>query len=89
VTNFAKNEELTSDIKNQVRDEFVTEDQLSLLWALQIDDYTDSTGKARLAYIRLIKNAKFVNQYLFRKELKTTTRGEDIFEVVNENILFL
>ena len=46
------------------------------------------TGKAHLAaFIRFVKNGSFVNQYLFCKELKTTTRGEDIFALVDENIL--
>jgi len=31
---------------------------------------------------------KFVSRCLFRRELKTKTTGEDILELVNENILF-
>ena len=50
---------------------------------------TYSTGKAHLlAYIQFIKNAQFVKQCLLCKDFKTTTRGKDLFELVNENILF-
>jgi len=89
-------EKLSSDIKDQVREYFDTEDQLSLLWALQVDgatdsrvEFADSTGKTHLlAYTQFIKNAKYANQCLFCKELKTLSREEDIFELVNEHILF-
>ena len=40
-----------------------------------------------LAFIRFVKNEKFLNEFLFCKYLKNTTRGEDIFKLVNENIL--
>ena len=36
-----------------------------------------------------MKNGSFVNQCLFCKELKSITRGEDIFALVDENILLL
>ena len=56
----------------------------------QVDESSDSTGKAHLfAFIRFVKNRSFVNQCLFCKELKTTTRGEDIFGLIDENNLLL
>ena len=49
---------------------------------------TDRTGKAHLlAFIRFIKDAKFVNEYLFCKEMTSTVRGEDIIELINKNVL--
>ena len=41
----------------------------------------------QLALIRFKKDAKCVNEYLFCKDMKTTTTGKDIFKLVNENIL--
>ena len=86
-------EDLSSDINDQIREHFDVQgqdDELSQLWALQVDESTDSTGKAHLlAFIRFVKNGSFVNQCLFCKELKTTARGEDIFTLVDENILLL
>ena len=61
---------------------------MSLLWSLQVDESTDISSKAQLlAFIRFIKDGKCVSEYLFCKELQTTIKGEDIFNVVNENIL--
>ena len=66
----------------------MTENELSGLWALQVDESTDRTGKAHpLAFIRLIKDLKLVNELLFCKELDSTTTGENVFELVNENVL--
>ena len=76
-------EDLSSNIMNQFREHFDVQgrdDELSQLWALQVDDSTDSTRKAHLfSFIRFVKNESFVNQCLFCKELKTTTRGEEIY----------
>ncbi|XP_076820931.1 protein FAM200C-like [Clavelina lepadiformis] len=82
-------EELSSDLKDQVRERFVaTDNELSVLWSLQVDESTDRTGKSHLlAFIRFINNKTLVNQCLFCKELKGTTKGEDIFKLVDENIL--
>ena len=64
------------------------DDEMFLLCSLQVDDSTDISGKTQLlAFIGFIKNEKFVSEYLFFKDLQTTTKGEDIFNVVNENIL--
>ena len=59
-----------------------------ILWSLQVDESTDICGKAQLlAFIRFIKNDKFINEFLFCDELKTTTKGEDIFDMVNKNVM--
>ena len=82
-------EDLSSDLKDQIREHFETpEDNSLLLWSIQVDESTDVSGKAQLlAFIRFIKNGIFVNEFLFCKDLKSTTKGEDIFKLVNENIL--
>ena len=81
--------DLSTDLKNQIRRHFiVTENELSGLWALQVDESTNRTGRAHLlAFIRFIKDVRLVNELLFCKELATTTTGENIFKLVNENVL--
>lgn len=82
-------EDISSDLKLQVFEHFErASDEVMLMWSLQVDESTDISGKAQLlAFIRFIKAGKFVNEFLFCKDLKGTTKGEDIFEMVNENIL--
>lgn len=82
-------EDLSSDLKDQICEHFeAPDDEMSLLWSLQVDESTDISSKAQLlAFIRFIKDGKCVSEYLFCKELQTTIKGEDIFNVVNENIL--
>ena len=64
------------------------DDEVSPLWSLQVDESTGISGKAQLlAFVLFIKNEKCVSEYLFCKDLKTTTKGEVIFNVANENIL--
>jgi len=79
-------EDLSSDLQDQIRENFKTpEDER---WALQVDECTDISGKAQLlAFIRFIKDGKLVNEFFFCKDLKSTTTGGDIFELVNENVL--
>ena len=88
-----KIEDLSSDINDQICkhfDEQGQDDELPQLWALHVDEFTDSTEKAHLfAFIRFVKNRSFANQCLFCKELKTTTIGKDIFALVDKNILLL
>ena len=83
-------EDLSTDLKNQIREHFiVTENELSGLGALQVDESTNRTGKAHLlAFIRFVQDLRLVNKLLLCKELVTTTTGENTFELVNENVLF-
>ena len=61
---------------------------MPMLWYLQVDESTDISSKALLlAFIRFIKDEKYVSENLFCKDLQTTTKSEDIFNVVNESIL--
>ena len=65
-------EDLFSDINDQIREHFDVQgqdDELPQLWTLQVDESTDSTGKAHLlAFIRFVKNGSLVSQCLFCKE---------------------
>jgi len=53
-------EKLSSYVTDQAREHFdAQEDQLSLLWALQVHESTENVGKTNfIAYIRFIKNIK-------------------------------
>jgi hypothetical protein len=80
-------QDLSSDLQDQICEYF--KEPSCELWSLQIDESTDISGKAQLlAFIRFIKDGKFMNEYLFCKDLKDTTKGDDIFDLVNENVLF-
>ncbi len=53
-------------------------------FALQIDESTDISNKEQLlASIRFIDEDQIVNQFLFCKELRATTKGEDVFNILN------
>lgn len=53
-------------------------------FALQIDESTDITNQAQLlAFIRFIDDDQIVNQFLFCKKLCLTTKGEDVFNILN------
>ena len=54
-------------------------------FALQVDESTDNANKAQLlVFIRFIDEDQIVNQFLFCKELSTTTKGEDVFNILND-----
>lgn len=54
-------------------------------FALQVDESTDITNKAQLiAFIRFINENQITNQFFFCKELSVTTKGEDVFNILND-----
>lgn len=53
-------------------------------FALQLDESTDVSNRAQLmAFVRFVSETKIIEQFLFCKELMTSTTGADIFQVVN------
>ena len=53
------------------------------LFSLQIDESIDKTSTAQLlGFGRFVDNFNIVEQFLFCKELKSTTTGMDIFDVL-------
>jgi hypothetical protein len=55
------------------------------LFALQVDESTDISGKAQLmAFIRFIVNSKIVSQLFCCKKLSGITTGRDVFDVINK-----
>jgi len=53
-------------------------------FALQLDESTDVSGKSQLiSFIRFVNEEKIIEQFLFCRELQTTTTGVDIFNAVD------
>lgn len=53
-------------------------------FTLQVDDSTVTDGKCyMIRFVRFVDGDDVVNQFLCLKELKTSTRGKDIFETIN------
>ena len=54
------------------------------LFALQVDESTDITGKAQLlVFIRFIDDESILEDFLCCKELLETNKGQNIFDVIN------
>ena len=54
------------------------------LFALQVDESTDITGKAQLlVLVRFINDEAIVEDFLCCKELSWTTKGQDVLDVLN------
>ncbi|XP_064096491.1 zinc finger BED domain-containing protein 5-like [Macrobrachium nipponense] len=71
--------EISTDIE-----ENVCRKKLPAYFALQVDESTDISNKAQvMAFIRFTDGDRIVNQYLCCKELFATTKGEDIFLILN------
>ena len=57
---------------------------LNSRFAMQVDESTDISGKAHLlAFVRFIDGTRIINEFLCCKELPETTKGEDIFNIIN------
>lgn len=70
--------EMSADINDQVVQRIVS----NAKFALQVDESTDIAGKCQLLGFCRFINEGVVEQFMFCKELQTTTTGEDIFATV-------
>ena len=53
-------------------------------FALQVDETTDVSGKCYLlAFVRFVHAQTILNQFLFLKQMKTHTKGKDVFNTVD------
>jgi hypothetical protein len=82
-------QDMSEDINNQIREHFTSEkDPIEKLWSLQVDESTDISNKAQLiAFLRFVKDGNIIEQFFFCDDLKTTTTGKDVFELVNQKVL--
>ncbi|KAI5152134.1 zinc finger BED domain-containing protein 5/7/8/9 [Enteropsectra breve] len=69
----------SKDIENTVCQMLKTKN-----FTLQLDESTDSTGKAHLiGFIRFVKEQQIANQFLFYLELKSFSTGAEIYNAVS------
>lgn len=80
--------DMSEDIHGQLKNHFSgNAENFVKLWALQIDESTDISNKAQLlAFLRIVKDGKIVEEYFFCDDLKQTTTGKDIFEMVDSKV---
>ena len=75
-----------SDMSTDIKDQVVSEMKTAPLgiFALQLDETTDVANCAQLlAFTRYIKDNDFKEEILFCHPLEASTKGADIFELVN------
>ena len=54
------------------------------LFSLQLDDSTDVSSYSQLlVYVRYVHEKKFKEDFLLCRELETTTKAQDVFELIN------
>jgi len=78
-------EHMSEDIEEQV----LQQSRDSPLFALQLDESTDISGQAQLlVFKRIVANEDIVEKFFCCKTLPETTKGEDIFEIVDHYLKF-
>ena len=73
------------DMSNDILEQVTTELKSSSSFAIQLDESTDvSSCSQLLVYVRYMKGHSVKEEYLFSEPLATTTRGKDVFDIVNK-----
>ncbi|XP_067120967.1 zinc finger BED domain-containing protein 5-like [Centruroides vittatus] len=72
--------DLSVDIEKSIINKIIE----SKLFSLQLDESTDTGGKAQLlAFTRFIEDDEILQEFLCFKEFEKTTTGKDVFDIVN------
>ncbi|XP_014782252.1 zinc finger BED domain-containing protein 5 [Octopus bimaculoides] len=73
-------QDMTGDIECNIKSKILKHK----LFALQVDESTDITGKAQLlVFVRFINDEAIVEDFLCCKELPETRKGQNVFDVLN------
>lgn len=73
-------EDIEQQVLNKLRD--------SRMFALQVDESTDISGKAQLlVFVRMVVDDDIIENFFCCKTLPETTRGEDGFKVLDDHLL--
>ncbi|XP_025417673.1 protein ZBED8-like [Sipha flava] len=74
---------MSEDIEQQVLNTL----RNSLMFALQVDESTDISGKAQLlVFVRMVVDDDIIENFFCCKTLPKTTRGEDVFKVLDDHL---
>ena len=73
------------DMSTDIQDTVISSVKQSKMFAMQVDESTDISGKAQLiAFIRFVSDGKISDQFFSCKELKERTTGQDIFDTLSK-----
>ena len=74
-----------TDMSDDVLEQILTHVKVSPFYSIQLDESTDIAGLPQLfVFIRYINNGAVSEDLLFCKALKLHTKGEDIFQCLND-----
>ncbi|KAL4100732.1 hypothetical protein QTP88_020766 [Uroleucon formosanum] len=75
-------EDIEQQVLNKLRD--------SRMFALQVDESTDISGKVQLlVFVRMVVDDDIIENFFCCKTLPKTTRGEDVFKVLDDHLLLV
>ena len=73
------------DMSKDIQDTVISSVKQSKMFAMQVDESTDISGKAQLiAFIWFVSDGKISDQFFCCKELKERTTGQDIFDTLSK-----
>ncbi|CAI6348387.1 unnamed protein product [Macrosiphum euphorbiae] len=76
--------DMSEDIEQQVLHKLGD----SRIFALQVDESTDISGKSQLlVFVRIVVDDDIIENFFCCKTLHETTRGEDVFKVLDDHLL--